>query len=94
MRRWSPWTQRTVNVLADGFPVNFWGTPSMPNQYGDLIMSHILLATAALAWRNHALRRGQPRPYRSGYLRSAIDELVTEFDLVGEYNRLYHPAAV
>lgn len=35
--------EKTINLLADGFPINFWYSESMPNQVSDLILSYIFL---------------------------------------------------
>lgn len=38
-----------VRLLADGYPINFWCSESMPNQVSDLILSMILLSAFELA---------------------------------------------
>jgi adenosylhomocysteinase len=37
-------TDKVVNLLADGFPINFWASNSMPNEVSDLIMSLIFVS--------------------------------------------------
>lgn len=41
--------RRTVHVLANGYPLNFWGMDSMPEEASDLIMTLILLSAAEVA---------------------------------------------
>jgi adenosylhomocysteinase len=43
---------RIVNLLANGYPINFWGMESMPEQASDLILSLILLSAIELALGN------------------------------------------
>lgn len=40
---------RIVYVLANGYPINFWGFESMPEEASDLILSLILLSLAQVA---------------------------------------------
>ncbi len=40
---------REVVLLADGYPVNFWGMNSMPDQVSDPIMCLLLLSAVAIA---------------------------------------------
>lgn len=42
-------TSKEVNLLADGFPINFWKSESMPNEVSDVIMSLLLIAAVELA---------------------------------------------
>lgn len=44
-----PPNDREIHLLASGYPINFWGMNSMPEQASDLIMSLLLLAGAELA---------------------------------------------
>jgi len=37
-------TEKYVNLIADGYPINFWKTESMPNEVSDLIMSLIFIS--------------------------------------------------
>jgi adenosylhomocysteinase len=41
--------KRCIHLLADGYPINFWGMNSMPDEASDLIMTLIFLAVAELA---------------------------------------------
>jgi len=38
-----------INLIADGYPVNFWYSESMPNEVSDLVMSLILLSAIEVA---------------------------------------------
>lgn len=49
-----PLDGRAVHVLANGYPVNFWGLESMPGPIADLILTLILLSAAELASRRVA----------------------------------------
>ncbi len=42
-------TGKSLVLLADGTPLNFWGTEGMPDQVGDVVMALILLSAAELA---------------------------------------------
>lgn len=44
-----PPNNRVVHVLANGYPINFWGFESMPEEASDLILSLILLCSAEVA---------------------------------------------
>ena len=35
--------EKIINLLADGYPINFWYSESMPNQVSDLILAYIFL---------------------------------------------------
>jgi len=42
-------TEKYVNLIADGYPVNFWKMESMPNEVSDLIMSLIFISAIEIA---------------------------------------------
>ena len=42
-------TEKYVNLMADGYPINFWKTESMPNEVSDLIMSLIFISAIEIA---------------------------------------------
>jgi S-adenosylhomocysteine hydrolase len=42
-------TERYVNLIADGYPINFWKVESMPNEVSDLIMSLIFISAVEIA---------------------------------------------
>jgi hypothetical protein len=43
-----PPSSRVIHVIANGYPINFWGFDSMPNEASDLIMSLIFLCACEL----------------------------------------------
>lgn len=42
-------TNKAINLIADGFPVNFWCRESMPNEVSDLIQALIFVTAIELA---------------------------------------------
>lgn len=44
-----PPTDRCVHVLANGYPINFWGFESMPEEASDMILTLLLLSAVELA---------------------------------------------
>jgi hypothetical protein len=44
---------RHIRLLANGFPINFWGMNSMPDEAADLIMVLLFLAAVELARRTY-----------------------------------------
>jgi adenosylhomocysteinase len=65
-------TEKYVNLIADGQPINFWKTESMPNEVSDLIMSLILVSAVEIA-TNSSL----PRKINS----DIVNELEKRYDL-------------
>ena len=55
-RFYLPPNNKVINILANGYPINFWGFESMPEEASDLILSLILLSAAELAMGNHSDR--------------------------------------
>jgi S-adenosylhomocysteine hydrolase len=47
-----PPSNRVIHVIANGYPINFWGFESMPNEASDLIMSLIFLCACELGSRS------------------------------------------
>lgn len=82
---------KEITLMADGFPVTFWGFAGMPHQGGDLIMSVILIAAADLAARNGT--PGRARAYGNRIERHAVDDLGKEYEIEAEYLRQYFPDA-
>lgn len=50
-------TEKQVNLIADGYPINFWEAESMPSEVSDLIMSLIFLSAIEIT-TNSALTPG------------------------------------
>ena len=67
-----PPNSRKINVLANGYPVNFWGAKSMPDEASDLILSLILLSSVAVAINKF------PTP---GINSTAVNELSKEYKI-------------
>jgi len=76
---------RTVHVLANGYPVNFWGMSSMPNEASDLIMTLILLSAVEVASRKYTAPQVDS---------NAVNTLAdTEhYDLAGNFLRIHKPS--
>lgn len=47
-----PPNDRQIHVLANGYPINFWGFESMPEEASDLILSLIFLSASEMALEN------------------------------------------
>jgi S-adenosylhomocysteine hydrolase len=50
-------TEKYINLVADGYPINFWKSESMPNEVSDLIMSLIFVSAVKTA-TNSSLQQG------------------------------------
>ncbi len=84
--------RREVNLLADGYPVTFWGAAGMPHEGGDLIMTVILFAAAQLAARNGPqAKAASSLPYPNEICRHAVDQLGDKYQLTGQHLKLYRP---
>ncbi len=42
-------TEKYINLVADGYPINFWKSESMPNEVSDLIMSLLFVSAIKTA---------------------------------------------
>lgn len=51
-------TKRVINLVADGYPINFWATESMPNQVSDLILTLILFSAIEIADNYDKMKAG------------------------------------
>jgi S-adenosylhomocysteine hydrolase len=71
---------KSVNVLADGAPLNFRGYGQMPDQAADLIMTLIFLAATELAASTFGGRKE--------ILRGAVDELADKHGVCETYLKL------
>ncbi|MBC8521124.1 MAG: hypothetical protein H8D26_03930 [Methanomicrobia archaeon] len=68
-----------VRLLADGYPVNFWCSESMPNQVSDLILSVIFLSTFELVVN----KKEYPRGFQN------VDKIVKEHKIGEIYEDYY-----
>ncbi len=72
-----------VDLLADGYPVNFHHAESIPNRQSDLVMAGLLMGAAALAEPRH--------PFRPGHNVALSDQVLESSGLLAEFYRLYGP---
>jgi S-adenosylhomocysteine hydrolase len=70
-------TDKVVNLLANGMPVNFMGFGGMPDQAADLVMSIVFIAARELAAGRYTDRKG--------VLKKAIDRLVKTHSICEQY---------
>lgn len=73
-------TERCINLIADGYPINFWKAESMPNEVGDLIMSLILISAVEIA-------TNQSLPQKINF--GIVDELEKRYELSKIYLEYY-----
>jgi S-adenosylhomocysteine hydrolase len=69
-----------VRLLADGYPVNFWCSESMPNQVSDLILSVIFLSAFELVVN----KKEYPKGFQN------VDEIVRRYEIAEIYEDHYH----
>ena len=75
-------TTNTINLIADGYPINFWAEESMPNQVSDLIMTLIFISALEIALNSSELKnRVNPE---------IVNELAERYELSKTYLDLYH----
>jgi len=68
--------EKEVILLANGYPINFWGFESMPNQASDLVLSLLLLASVTLA---------SGLAEQSGIDVETVNKLATEYSVASLY---------
>lgn len=73
---------REVQLLAEGYPVNFFGADSVQNQVIDLVMTQILLAA------RYVVSAGQS--HAPGIDRLTVNRLSEKADLVGQFYRRHY----
>ena len=74
--------ERSIHLLANGYPINFWGMDSMPDQASDLVMSLLFLG---------ALRLAQSPPLKAGVDPDTINTLADEYRVAKLYRNLHKP---
>ncbi|WP_155368022.1 Rossmann-fold NAD(P)-binding domain-containing protein [Catellatospora vulcania] len=74
-----------IDVLADGYPVNFHHAESVPNRQSDLIMAGLLVGAAALADPGHG--------FQPGHNVALSDHVLETSGLLADFYRLYGPDA-
>jgi len=72
-----------INLIADGYPINFWAEESMPNNVSDIIMSLIYLSIVEIASNNESLEKKIHT--------ERINELVRDKGVNELYLEYYHP---
>lgn len=63
---------KQIHTLANGFPINFWGFESMPEEASDLILSLIFLSGAEIALGNFS---------SSGINPDAVNEITKKYNV-------------
>jgi S-adenosylhomocysteine hydrolase len=71
-----PPDDRHVHVLANGYPINFWGFESMPEEASDLILSLILLCSAEIALGSYS---------KHGINSDAVNELAKKYKVAEKF---------
>ena len=72
--------ESAIDLIANGYPVNFWGFHSMKDPAADLILTLILLGALDIATNNKL---------PPGIDDSRIDQLAKEYEVVERFNELY-----
>jgi len=67
-----------IFLLADGYPINFWGMESMPNQASDLVLTLLLLPLVELSQGN--LKHG-------GLDAESVNEIAKKYQLAELYRK-------
>lgn len=75
-------TTKTINLIADGYPINFWAEESMPNQVSDLIMTLIFVSALEIALN--------PRGLKNEVNSKIVNELVRKYKISKIYLEMYH----
>jgi len=73
-----------INLIADGFPINFWYRESMPNEVSDLILS-LILATAIELAQNY-------KSYRKEVNSEEVDTITRKYGIAKMYLELREKA--
>lgn len=72
---------RTIKLLANGYPLNFWGMESMPNEASDLVLCLLFLAITHIASNWASLPCGLDT--------TKVDKLGTQFGVARLYLELH-----
>lgn len=71
---------RVIHVIANGYPINFWGFESMPNQASDLIMSLIFLCACEL---------GSKTSFINGIDSDAVNKIALDHKLAEKFLEIH-----
>jgi S-adenosylhomocysteine hydrolase len=74
-------TDKAINLVADGYPINFWAKESMPNNVSDLIMSLIYLSAVEIAFNSKLLDKK--------VLTDRVNKIERQYSLAGLYREYY-----
>ncbi len=72
--------KRKINVIADGYPINFWHSESMPKQASDVILSLLLLCAIELT---------KKKALKPGINREIADKIAEEHKLARNFLTLW-----
>lgn len=75
-------TKKQINLIAEGYPINFWSTESMPNQVSDLILTLIFLSAIEIC-ENHD-------KMSSSIQEEKVNEIAEKYRVSSLYLDLYH----
>ncbi len=76
-----PPSKKVIHVIANGYPINFWGFESMPNEASDLIMSLIFLCACEL---------GSGSMYAKGIDAESVNVLASNFNLADKFLEIHN----
>ncbi|MCW3131437.1 MAG: 3-hydroxyacyl-CoA dehydrogenase NAD-binding domain-containing protein [Candidatus Methanospirare jalkutatii] len=68
---------KVIHLIADGFPINFWYSESMPNQVSDLILSLIYVSAIELVKKD----------FGNGF--QNIDKISEKYEIAKIYEQIY-----
>lgn len=72
--------KRSIHLLANGYPINFWGSESMPEEASDLILSLIFLSMTELAIGNYR---------NAGINANAVNEIAAKYEVAEKFQELH-----
>jgi S-adenosylhomocysteine hydrolase len=72
-------TEKSINLIADGYPINFWAEESMPNRVSDVIMSLIYISSIDISLNSNSLDKK--------VLTDRVNELERQYKLAELYMR-------
>ena len=78
-----PPNDKQIHTLANGFPINFWGFESMPEEASDLILSLIFLSGSEIALGNFSSSGINPDAVNEITKKYKVEEKFLEFQKHG-----------
>ncbi|HWX18703.1 MAG TPA: NAD(P)-dependent oxidoreductase [Candidatus Binatia bacterium] len=72
-----------LTLLAEGYPINFYGSESLPNDTIDPVMTLLLLCAVELALGS----RKSPPTYKPRFLTSEVNDITDKYNLVRQFLR-------